>query len=182
MSARRTGREFLVDVAQLRKQPGSRRQVAFEGEIPDLAISASRVPEGEQLKIDLTLESVSGGILVSGTVDAHWTGECRRCLESAIGPLHVEVLELCEPNPVDEELSYRLGHDELDLLPIVHDACILELPLAPLCREDCLGLCPVCGANRNVVACSCTPPKDNRFAALEVLVADEPEGDDEPET
>ena len=74
-----------------------------------------------------------------------------------------------------DDLTYAIGSDWLDLEPIVHDACILELPLAPLCRDDCQGLCPVCGANRNSETCSCEAPVDPRWSALAVL---RPENDE----
>jgi len=61
--------------------------------------------------------------------------------------------------------------DWLDLEPLAHDACILELPLAPLCGPDCLGLCPECGANRNHETCTCTEKTDPRWAGLAGLGA-----------
>ncbi len=77
--------------------------------------------------------------------------------------------ELCVDEPDEEETTYRLNGDLLDLAPLVHDACILELPLAPLCSAECLGICPDCGANRNVEACACAAPVDPRWGALAVL-------------
>ena len=68
----------------------------------------------------------------------------------------------------DEE-AYPLRGDELDLEPLARDAVILELPLAPLCSEGCLGLCPTCGANRNTEPCACAPPSDPRWSALDAL-------------
>ena len=68
----------------------------------------------------------------------------------------------------DDE-AYPLAGDELDLEPLARDAVLLELPLAPLCTEDCQGLCPTCGANRNTESCDCAPPADPRWAALDVL-------------
>ncbi len=58
----------------------------------------------------------------------------------------------------------------VDLAPLVRDAVLLGLPPAPLCEEGCLGLCPVCGANRNEARCSCdASPPDPRWAALDAL-------------
>ena len=78
------------------------------------------------------------------------------------------VRELCSQG-ADLEVGYSMTADWLDLEPIAHDACILELPLAPLCRADCLGLCPSCGANRNRETCTCTGKADPRWAALSGL-------------
>jgi uncharacterized protein len=69
----------------------------------------------------------------------------------------------------DPEETYPLGDDHIDLEPMVHDAVLLELPPAPLCRPDCAGLCPWCGANRNLAPCSCVAPSDPRWAALDAL-------------
>lgn len=166
---KRSGQEFLVEVVTLSRQPGSRRRVQIEGEIPELDLSAARVPEGALVHLDVVLEAVSGGILVTGSVESTWVGECRRCLEQASGVLRAEVRELAMAEPDEEEMTYPLGRAELDLRPIAHDACILELPLAPLCQEDCRGLCPSCGVNRNRESCSCEPALDGRFAALALL-------------
>ncbi|HJV09433.1 MAG TPA: DUF177 domain-containing protein, partial [Acidimicrobiales bacterium] len=66
--------------------------------------------------------------------------------------------------------SYRLGHDSVDLEPLVREALVLDLPLAPLCEEDCRGLCPTCGADLNLGDCDCPPAEtDSRWAALDVL-------------
>jgi uncharacterized protein len=109
---------------------------------------------------------------VTGTVTARYVGECRRCLEPARGTIAVEVRELCAESG-DGETAYALSPKTLDLEPIVHDACILELPLAPLCREGCAGLCPQCGANRNTERCDCRALRDPRFAALSLLETDQ---------
>jgi uncharacterized protein len=171
---------FLVSVARLLRTPGGRRAVQFEAVIPELSITSSQVPDGETVSVDLVLESVSGAILVTGTVTAPFEGSCRRCLVTARGTLRAEVRELVGHEP-DPETEYVLSGDLLDLEPIVHDACILELPLAPLCTTSCLGLCPECGSNRNIEPCSCLPVTDVRWAALAGLNESEvSEGADPP--
>ncbi len=169
---RGSGAEFLVSVAQIAKAPGSRREVHFHGELDGLEVSGSRVPEADPVDVSVVLESVSEGILVSGTVRTRYVGECRRCLGAAGGDLEIAIRELCTENPTDEE-SYPLGTGILDLAPIVHDACILALPLAPLCSEECRGICPECGANRNLEQCSCVLEGDPRWDALKLLYESE---------
>ena len=68
----------------------------------------------------------------------------------------------------DEEV-YVIEDDFIDLAPLAHDAIFLDLPLAPLCREDCKGLCPFCGIDRNEERCDCVAPPDPRWASLDVL-------------
>ena len=168
MSRADAARSFVVDVAALRRRPGSRRSILLEGEIPELAVTGSHVPEGSTVSLEGVVESVSGGVLVTGTVSAPFEGECRRCLEVARGRLESKVVELLT-DEADPDTGYLVDGDTLDLRDVAHDACILELPLAPLCDEACLGLCPACGANRNTEPCSCGPTTDPRWAALAEL-------------
>jgi uncharacterized protein len=164
------GGPFVIPVAVLRKHPGTRRQVVVSGPISDLDVSNSRVEPGSAVDLDVVLESVLGGIVVTGTVSASWQGECGRCLEPATGRLVAQVREVYT-DQADPELEYAMTDDWLDLEPLAHDACILELPLAPLCGPDCLGLCPECGANRNYESCTCTDKTDPRWAGLAGLGA-----------
>lgn len=109
------------------------------------------VPAGSDVELDLRLEAVSEGVLVTGTVRAATTGECSRCLEPFEGELDLHLTELfAYPNSVTEETTeedevYRIVDDLIDLEPVIVDAAGLELPLQPLCSEDCQGLCPECG-------------------------------------
>ena len=168
----RTGRggPFVVAVAVLRKNPGTRRRLKVTGPIADLDVSNSRVEPGSAVELDVVLESVLGGVVVTGTVSACWEGECRRCLETATGRLLARVREVYTDH-ADPEIEYAMTDDWLDLEPLAHDACILELPLAPLCGPDCLGLCPECGVNRNHETCTCKEKTDPRWAALSELGA-----------
>jgi uncharacterized protein len=161
---------FVVNVATLRRRPGSRRPVVVTGPLSGLTVSASGVPDGTPVVSDLLLESLQGeAVLATGTVEARWEGACRRCLGPASGPLAIEVRELFEARP-DEEDIYPLSGDQIDLEPLVRDAVLLELPQAPLCQEGCRGLCPTCGTNLNEGTCPCeTEVRDPRWAALDEL-------------
>ncbi|MDE3087498.1 MAG: DUF177 domain-containing protein [Acidobacteriota bacterium] len=168
MTTATSARPFLVHAARLRRSVGSRQHEVRRGAIEDLACSGSRVPEGSEVEADVVLESVMGGLSVAGTVRAPWVGTCRRCLEPAGGVLELPVREHFTEEGDGEE-TYRLDDGEADLEPMVRDAVLLELPQAPLCRPDCQGLCPTCGANRNLEACDCAPVRDDRWAALDAL-------------
>jgi uncharacterized protein len=163
-----SARPFLVHAARLRRSVGSRQHELRRGVIEDLACAGSRVPEGAEIEADVVLESVMGGLSVAGTVRAPWTGICRRCLEPAGGLLELPVREHFTEGG-DGEDTYPLHDGEVDLEPMVRDAVLLELPPAPLCRPDCRGLCPTCGADRNLEPCRCEPGRDDRWAALDVL-------------
>jgi uncharacterized protein len=171
---------FVVHVARLRRHPGTRwhevRQGPFDptGELDGTSAADSRVPSGADAVCDVVLDSYAGGIDVSGTVRAPWEGICGRCTAPVGGELVVPVRERFVPStadgaPLADEEAYPIVDDELDLSPMVHDAIVLELPLAPLCRPDCRGLCPTCGADRNQRECGCVAPPDPRWASLDVL-------------
>jgi uncharacterized protein len=111
----------------------------------------AEVPDGASLTLDLRLESVTEGVLVSGTVTAPVVSECGRCLDPVSGELVLELVELfAYPNSVTDETAavdevHRLEGDLLDLEPVVHDIVVIGLPMTMLCRPDCAGLCPSCG-------------------------------------
>jgi uncharacterized protein len=169
------GSTLVVPVAELLRRPGSQRHLMIDVAAEGLATRDARVPDGGIVSVDVGLESLSDGITVDGELRATWEATCRRCLGAATGPLRAEVHELYQRHPIDED-AFTLEGDQLDLRPMVRELVLVELPLAPLCREDCQGLCPVCGADRNVTACGHeNGPPDPRWAALEALRGQLPE-------
>jgi uncharacterized protein len=117
----------------------------------DLGLELIGVPEGADLELDLRLESVTEGVLVSGTVTGPVVGECGRCLRPISESLVVSIQELyayensATDETTDEDEVGRLQGDLLDLEPALRDGVVLALPNNPLCREECPGLCPECG-------------------------------------
>ena len=160
---------FMVGLGGLQKAPNKRRPERRAGPIPGLKVSGSAVPDGAEVVVDVVLELVPGGAIARGKVEAPWAGECRRCLGEATGQLSADVWEVFEEQN-DPEQTYPLHGDQLDLEPMARDAVLLELPLAPLCKVGCRGLCPTCGADQNVGDCDCEQAVgDPRWAALDVL-------------
>jgi uncharacterized protein len=163
-------RPFVVNISDLVDKPGARRRERVEGRLdgPVTVVDTTLRPE-VPVTVDALLEWVSEGLLATGTVEGAWEGPCRRCLVAVQGTLQVDVQELFESHPRDGE-SYALGHDRVDLEPLARESLVLDLPLAPLCRDDCRGLCPTCGADLNQGACECrVDGVDPRWAALDVL-------------
>ena len=165
---------FVVNVADLVHRPGARRHEVRQGPIGELEVSGSRVPATAEVEVDTALEWVSEGILATGSAATQWQGECRRCLTPVSGVVRAQFRELFEASPTEGE-TYPLRHEYLDLEPLGRDAVLVELPLAPLCRDDCRGLCPTCGVDRNASDCDCaSEERDPRWAALDVLRDDPP--------
>jgi uncharacterized protein len=168
---------FIVHVARLRHNPGlvlhevRRGPVELAGPLDELGIDPWRsvVPVGAEAEADITLRAFSGGIEAVGTVRAPWVGICRRCTAAVDGDLSIPVHERFGQVEGAEDEMYPITDDTIDLGPLVRDAIVLELPMAPLCREDCRGLCPQCGADRNEGECDCVAPPDPRWANLDVL-------------
>jgi len=169
---------WIVHVARMRRNVGAeshevrRGHVDEAGPLAEEGIDPGRsiVPVGAEAECDVTLRAFDGGIAASGTVRAPWVGVCRRCTTAVGGDLVIGVTERFAPDasPDDDEL-YPISDDTIDLGPLVRDAIVLELPSAPLCRPDCRGLCPHCGADRNEGECDCVAPTDQRWANLDVL-------------
>ncbi len=112
----------------------------------NLGVELVNVPEGADLELDVRLERVAEGVLVTGTVRAPLVGECARCLDLFTSATEVRFTELFTHDASDDDADgYLLDGDLLDLEPALRDALVLELPLAPLCAEDCPGLCSECG-------------------------------------
>jgi uncharacterized protein len=112
----------------------------------DLGAGMVRVPAGGDLELDVQLEEVTDGVLVTASVTAPLVGECARCLEEFTSVTQVWFQELFAGGADDlGDDGYLLDGDLLDLEPALRDAVVLELPLSPLCAADCPGLCSTCG-------------------------------------
>ncbi|MEI8082099.1 MAG: YceD family protein [Actinomycetes bacterium] len=142
---------FVVDIRELGRRPGAMMLIQRTEPAPkDLLNPMVEVPAGSGIVLDVTAESVIEGVLITGTASTTVHGSCSRCLEPMSEPLEVEILELfrygdLDPLTEDEEELPTLDGDLLDLEPTVRDCVVLALPLAPVCSEDCQGLCPECG-------------------------------------
>lgn len=165
---------LVLDTRELGRRPGTRRDYQRELTTPEqLGLDMIGVPAGAPLIVQVRLESVSEGVLATGTVTGDATGECGRCLEEFTEAIEVEFMELfAYPASTTEETTDadeipRIEGDHLDLEPVVRDAVVLSLPLTPLCSPDCAGLCADCGERLDDLPPGHTHEQlDPRWAAL----------------
>ncbi len=152
----------MFDTHELGRRPGAMKKVSRTVPAPaDLGLAGViGVPEGGDVRLELRLESVMEGVLVTGTGSAAVRGECVRCLEPIGRELDTDFQELYsypdagerfggvsgEPAGDDEEQELVLIDELFDLQPVLRDAVVLALPLQPVCQDDCPGLCSDCGA------------------------------------
>ena len=132
------------------------------------------IPEGSDLELDLRLEAVMEGVLVSGTVRGQATGECVRCLDEAHHEVAAEVQELYvypgrAPEGEDDDELRELEDELIDLEPALYDTVVPTLPFQPLCGDDCPGLCSECGARLADDPDHRHESTDSRWAALQAL-------------
>jgi len=146
---------FVLDTRELGRRPGTMRTVQRTVAAPeDLGTVVIGIPAGTDLELDLRLEAVMEGVLVSGTVRGRAVGECVRCLDEVDEDLEVDIQELyAYPERArafaeegDEEEIRELDGDLIDVEPAIRDAVVPALPFRPVCSPECPGLCPECGA------------------------------------
>jgi len=138
---------LVLEIHELTRRAGTMKEIHRVAEAPaDLGIDMIRVPQGSDVTLELRLESVVEGVLVTGTADVTLQGECARCLTGFEDEQSFDLQELYfYPEREAEEDASRIEDEMIDLDPALRDAVVLELPFTPLCRDDCLGLCPECG-------------------------------------
>jgi uncharacterized protein len=163
--------ELRVNARELLRQPGSTRHIATSSSARDLGVIDARIVG--DATIDLTGVSNVDGIVVTGTIAIPWRAPCRRCLADVAGVAEVVVDEVYQDEVGDDD-AFQIEGDQIDLAPAVREYVLLALPDGPLCRDDCAGICPSCGVDRNETTCECdTEVRDERWAALDQLRLDD---------
>lgn len=164
---------LLVNATELLRQPGQRRHIDVVVAMDDVEVSDQRLSGA--IAVDVTLESSVDDIDVAGQLRVAWADTCRRCLRPVEATLVIDVEERYAPaerigtGTVDPE-AFPIEHGQLDLAPMVREEVLLGVPDAPLCRDDCPGLCPTCGADLAAGPCACpTEVRDERWAVLDQL-------------
>lgn len=186
-------RQAQLSVVEDLRQPGVRRVVRRVLDLGGTATTAARLAGDGFVDADLVVEAVGDDVVVSGTLRTPWEGACRRCLGEVQGDLEVPVREVFERRPTEGE-TYQLGDGIVDLGPMVREAVLLALPLAPLCSPDCAGpdperfpARPAGGADGVADGVADggdggeSPARDPRWAVLDELRFDPPGSTEEPD-
>ncbi|MFF4900658.1 YceD family protein [Streptomyces sp. NPDC001068] len=185
---------FVFDTHELGRRPGALQRLTRTIDAPeDFGIKdVIGVPEGAPVELDLRLESVMEGVLVTGTARARAEGECVRCLEPVGQELEADFQELfsypdaddrgrviAEPgdDAEDDEDRYFIEDGLFDLEPVLRDAVVLALPMQPVCQDDCAGLCSECGARLADDPDHHHDAVDIRWAALQGLAGSTKDGE-----
>lgn len=162
------GMAHRILVSDLLSKPGSSRK---ENGSIRLDIDLSNAAVHGDATFEATLRSLSDGVVARGDAAVEAQLACNRCLEVNTERLDVPFEQVYRYEPQDEDDEMRIENRMwIDLEPAVHDEVTLSLPLVPVCRPDCLGLCPTCGANLNTDPCEGhQDDSDSPFAALKDL-------------
>jgi uncharacterized protein len=142
---------FVLDTRDLRRGAGNQKLVNRTLKAPaDLGSGVMSVPVGSDIVLDLRLEAVMDGVLLSGTASMDLDGECSRCLDEIHDELDLDLTEFYlyeAPKDENEDADELILNDDMiDLDPVLRDAVVGAIPFQPLCSDDCAGLCPDCGA------------------------------------
>lgn len=177
---------LVLDVRELGRRAGSLWETSRVVPAPaDLGIALARILEGGDLALDVRCESAGEGIWVTGTVAFTVVGECARCLDPMTWPQEASFSEMFAYPPTDhrgarvdagddeEDPPIYVEDDLIDLEPIVRDAVVLALPMAPVCADDCAGLCPTCGVRLVVGHDHRHDTIDPRWEALRALTEED---------
>ncbi len=163
-----------IDVRELLDRPGASKVEQVSGTIEDLTTELAGLSTDTPVTGELVLESLVEGIVATGRLEGSLSLSCARCLKEFQRGFSVDLAELFVPFPHEDSDEYPLDPEGyLEPEQMVRDVVGVELPYAPLCRPDCLGLCARCGGDLNLDECTCTEPEvDPRWEGLGSLLDD----------
>ena len=166
------GRTDVFDLARLQLSSGQGRRVDLLVELEPLEFGGQRYSSQTRLtEAALDAARTTTGYSLRLRFGAHLEGPCMRCLEDADAPIHVDAREIDQPGGGEDLRSPYLAGEELDVRAWARDALALALPAQIVCREECRGLCAICGENLNEAGPDHVHERarDPRFAELDKL-------------
>ena len=165
---------LLVNATELLRQPGTSRTIESSIDLVTLGAEDPRLSGDVDIAVELV--STLNDIEVAGTLHVSWADHCARCLRPVAATLAIDVDERYaepthDPGMPDDPEAFPIANGQLDLAAMVREEVLLAIPDAPLCRDDCPGLCPVCGTDLVTSSCACDPlVRDDRWAVLDQLL------------
>lgn len=127
-----------VNVAELRRRLGQRQVEPIHVVLAHQEVVSSRTT-AQPVVGEVTVESIERGVSVIGSIQFAWEGDCRRCLELTGSTMKADIDEIFQIDAPEDSDLLDFNGDQIDLLPLVREAVLFSLPLAPLCREECVG-------------------------------------------
>jgi len=162
-----------INVAEIRRHLTGKKLLQFDAEPAELEIAETELPVDGKIRIDGEISNVGDVLLLQARVSARVNRVCSRCLKEFTADSAAKVVEKYYPSgsPGVENDAYVYEADIVDITEPLRESLLLAEPLKVLCKENCLGICPVCGADRNVHPCSCDARIiDPRLAALKQFI------------
>ena len=160
---------LLINIIEMTRRAGTLKDIEITIPVSTFDFADKRLNDETQIEIALQLESINGGIIVQGTVTGQSQLLCGRCLRNIEFANVASIDEMYQRVP-DNPDAYPIVGESLDLQPMVREMVLLSLPDTPLCKADCPGLCPQCGADLQSSPCGCQAQRfDERWAILDQL-------------
>ncbi len=162
---------MILDVKRIINTPGGRIDLRFEQDLSDVDFGGV-CPAVRPVSVVGQVRNIAGMLRLQLEMDTTLSCVCDRCAARFDKPFHLPLEYLLAEELEDEENDeiLLLDNGTVDLAELVREAFILNMDTKTLCREDCKGLCPGCGANLNYEACRCKKEIDPRLAALAKLL------------
>ena len=164
---------MLINLTDVFSSEGKVKEIKIPFDQDKFSYMGNKYPVSDRSDISITLTNIgTGSVLVEGNLDVTLTIPCDRCLQSVNVPLTVAFThQVFSPEKEDaaseeEEQNFISGY-ELDTDALINNEILINMPVKVLCREDCKGICPVCGRNLNEGECGCDRfVPDPRMAAI----------------
>lgn len=144
---------MLIDISKIKSSTGDTLLI-------DTALDISELdPAFSDVKVEGKIKNIAGVLTIKATVSGTYTSVCDRCMEDASLKLEAKLDTIFDLNEAKDD-SLTLENGKIDLVRTAYDALSLEIPMVILCKEDCKGICPHCGANLNLEECSCSEDEE----------------------
>lgn len=156
-----------IFIAELLKNQGSRLEIDMSKPIDNIDLNGDEIKFKEPVKISGTIENENDILQFKGNIELDIELKCHKCAETFETKLDINVVENFSEDSEKAEEYYSIVRNEIDFTDMINDAILTNLPMKHICSEDCKGLCPVCGGNRNIKDCDCKlQDYDPRFEKL----------------